>query len=106
MRPHVVLARNLSEILGEDHDLSVLGGIVKAQGDELGTSDAIAAYLSLCHSRQAELRHVAHDLGTRLLAEKPGSLARRISAYWATAENFDDEEASAERSGNVIVLSR
>ena len=106
MRPHVVLARNLSEILGEDHDLSVLGGIVKAQGDELGTSDAIAAYLSLCYSRQAELRHVAHDLGTRLLAEKPGSLARRISAYWATAENFDDEEASAERSGNVIALSR
>lgn len=106
IRPHVALARNLSEILGEDHDLSVLAGIVKTQGDELGASDAIEAYLSLCRTRQAELRKIAHDLGARLLAEKPGSLSRRISAYWATAETFDDEEASAGHGGNVIALNR
>jgi CHAD domain-containing protein len=106
IRPHIALARNLSEILGEDHDLSVLAGIVQAHADELGTSDAIEAYLSLCRSRKAELRKIAHDLGARLLAEKPGSLARRISAYWSTAENFDDEDIAADQSGNVIALSR
>ncbi len=106
IRPHIALARNLSEILGEDHDLSVLGGIVEANADELGTSDAIEAYLSLCRSRQTELRKIAHDLGARLLAEKPGSLAGRISVYWSTAENFDDEDDAADRSGNVIALSR
>ncbi len=106
IRPHVALARNLSEVLGEDHDLSVLAGIVETQRDELGTRDEIEAYISLCQARQGELRKMAHDLGARLLAEKPGSLARRISAYWATAENFDDEEASADRSGNVIALTR
>lgn len=106
IRPHVALARNLSEILGEDHDLSVLAGIVKTQADELGTSDAIESYLSLCRTRQAALRRLAHDLGARLLAEKPGSLARRISTYWATAETFDDEDASADRSDNVIALNR
>ena len=106
IRPHIALARNLSEILGEDHDLSVLAGIVQAHADELGTSDAIAAYLSLCRSRQAELRKIAHDLGARLLAEKPGSLARRISSYWATAENFHEEDIAADQSGNVIALSR
>jgi CHAD domain-containing protein len=106
IRPHVVLARKLSEVLGEDHDLSVLAGIVKTQGDELGTADAVEAYLSLCRSRQTELRRIAHDLGARLLAEKPGSLARRISAYWATAETFDDEDASANRGDNVVTLNR
>ena len=106
IRPHVALARNLSDTLGEDHDLSVLAAIVNAQADELGTSDAIAAYVSFCHTRQVELRRTAQDLGGRLLAEKPGSLARRISAYWATADTFDDEEASASRGGNIIALNR
>jgi hypothetical protein len=106
IRPHVVLARKLSEVLGDDHDLSVLAGIVMMQGDELGTADAVEAYLSLCRTRQIELRRSAHDLGARLLAEKPGSLARRISAYWATAENFDDEDASANRGSHVITLNR
>lgn len=106
IRPHVALARQLSEVLGEDHDLSVLAGIVKAHGDELGASDAVEAYLSLCRTRQTELRRLAHDLGARLLAEKPSSLSRRVSAYWATAESFDDEQASATRGGNVITLKR
>lgn len=106
LRPHVELARNLSEILGEDHDLSVLAGRVKAEADQLGRPDELEAYISLCRSRQAELRRIAHELGTRLLAEKPGSLARRISAYWATADTLNDEEPSIDRSGNVIALIR
>ena len=108
IRPHVALARNLSEILGEDHDLSVLGGIVEAQCRMSLARQTTQSrpYLSLCRSRQTELRKIAHDLGARLLAEKPGSLAGRISVYWSTAENFDDEEAFRDRSGNVIALSR
>jgi hypothetical protein len=106
IRPHVALARTLSEMLGDDHDLYVLAGLVKENADALGTRDEVEAYLSLCHTRQAELRHAAHDLGTRLLAEKPDSLARRVTAYWATAENFDDDEMSASSKGNVITLKR
>jgi CHAD domain-containing protein len=105
MRPHVALARTLSEILGEDHDLYVLAGLVKQNADTLGTRDEVEAYISLCHTRQTELRRAAHDLGVRLLAEKPGSLARRVTAYWETAENFDDE-ASTIRDSNVITLKR
>jgi hypothetical protein len=106
IRPHIALARTLSEILGEDHDLSVLAGLASAQADQLGSRDDVDAYLSLCRKRQTELRKVAHDLGARLLAEKPSSLSRRISAYWATAEHFKDEEPSTDRSGNVIALNR
>jgi CHAD domain-containing protein len=107
IRPHIALARDLSENLGEDHDLSVLAGLVNAQADHLGNRDQVEAYLSLCQKRQGELRKIAQDWGARLLAEKPGSLSRRVSAYWATAENFKDEEGpSADRSGNVITLNR
>jgi CHAD domain-containing protein len=105
IRPHIALARDLSEILGEDHDLSVLADRVKADADQLGDGEATDAYITLCRTRQARLRRVAHELGTRLLAEKPASLARRISAYWATAETVDDETASAD-GGNVIALNR
>jgi CHAD domain-containing protein len=106
IRPHVALARTLSEMLGDDHDLYVLAGLVAQNADALGTRDEVEATISLCHMRQAELRRVAHDLGARLLAEKPGSLARRVTAYWATAENFDDDEMTASRGSNVITLKR
>jgi CHAD domain-containing protein len=106
LRPHVGLARNLSEILGEDHDLSVLAARVKADTDRLGGPEKVEPYLARCRGRQAELRRIAHELGVRLLAEKPGSLARRIAAYWATAETVADEEPSVDRRGNVIALSR
>jgi hypothetical protein len=52
------------------------------------------------------LRKLARDLGDRLLAEKPGSLSRRISAYWATAETFDEAETADGHGGNVIALNR
>lgn len=105
IRPHIALARTLSEILGDDHDLYVLAGLLKENADALGTHDEVEAYLSLCQTRQAELRRAAHDLGARLLAEKPSSLARRVTTYWETAENFDDE-ASNIRDNNVIILKR
>ena len=106
IRPHAALARNVSEALGEDHDLAVLAARVKAEADQLGDRNQIEAYIALCRTRQAELRRIAHELGTRLLSEKPGSLARRVSAYWATAETVDEETPSVDLSGNVIALIR
>jgi CHAD domain-containing protein len=106
IRPHIALARNLSEILGEDHDLSVLAGLVSAEAEQLGSRDEVKAYLAFCRTRQAALRKLARDLGDRLLAEKPGSLSRRISAYWATAETFDETETADGHGGNVIALNR
>ena len=82
LRPQVALARDLSEILGEDHDLSVLAGRVRAEAKQLGAGPQVRAYLKLCQRRQAELRSLAEPLGARLLAEKPSSLAVRLTAYW------------------------
>lgn len=105
LRPHIALARDLSEILGEDHDLFVLAGRVTADAGKLGTRPQINAYLKLCRRRQAELRSLAEPLGARLLAEKPSSLAARFTAYWTTAPQLAKQDEDGKNS-NVIALKR
>lgn len=85
IQPHIVLARDLSEVLGDDHDLSVLVELVTSQGKALGGAKAVAAYLAVCRKRQLELRQEAALMGAQLFAEKPSSFAGRISAYWDIA---------------------
>ena len=66
------------------------------------------AYLALCRKRQLELRELARDMGKRLLAEEPPSLAARLCAYWETAsrlENPEQDEGDSDAS-NVITLKR
>lgn len=106
LRPHVILARELSETLGDDHDLYVLSNFIKDAPDTFGTEDETAAFLAACRQRQLELRKSAYTLGARLLAEKPGSLADRIRTYWETASAAKESEAFRDDDDNVIPLSR
>jgi CHAD domain-containing protein len=106
LRPQVALARDLAEILGEDHDLSVLANRVRANAKQLGPAPQVRAYLELCRRRQAELRNMAEPLAARLLAEKPSSLAARLTAYWVTAPRLEEGalDAEAAKDSNVIAL--
>jgi hypothetical protein len=48
-------------------------------------------------------------MGTRLLAEKPSSLAARLSAYWMTAPHLEDTNPPADEDGdnsNVVPITR
>ncbi|WP_170937143.1 MULTISPECIES: CHAD domain-containing protein [Rhodomicrobium] len=106
IRPHIALARALSEILGDDHDLSVLVELARAEAEPLGEEPDLLAFEALCRRRQSLLREVARDMGARLLAEKPSSLSARLSAYWATASRIDKQDLAGddETSDNVIAL--
>jgi CHAD domain-containing protein len=108
LRPQVALARDLAEILGEDHDLSVLAERVRADAKQFGPGPQVRAYLKLCRRRQVELRSLAEPLAARLLAEKPSSLAARLTAYWTTAPRLEGAgpDAEAAKSNNVIALKR
>lgn len=86
VQPHIVLARDLSEILGDDHDLFVLSNLVKAEGATLGGAKAVEAYLAACRKRQQALRNEAAVMGARLFAEKPSSFSGRIWVYWEHAD--------------------
>lgn len=88
IQPHIALARDLSEVLGDDHDLFVLVNLVKSEGKTLGGAKAVEAYLAVCRKRQQALREQAATMGARLFAEKPSSFSGRIWVYWENADRL------------------
>jgi CHAD domain-containing protein len=71
-------AHELADLLGEHHDLAVLG-------EDLETREGIPyskTLTALIHQREAEYLERALTLGRRIYAEKPGAFARRHQAYW------------------------
>lgn len=79
LEANVESAHELADLLGDHHDLTVLGE------DLAGRKDAasLPQVTKLIERRQAELIAAALDLGERLYAEKPKPFARRMRAYWA-----------------------
>jgi len=72
----------LTECLGDDHDLMVLGEALEKQSN--GTTDRrkMEALHGLIEQRQRELRSAALALGSRFYAEKPSTFCRRLEDYW------------------------
>jgi hypothetical protein len=88
LQPRIDLAQELSQLLGDDHDLSVLRERVEANravfASELNNAE-VAEFVRLCCKRQAELRRLARARGARLFGEKPRAFGVRIANYWRTA---------------------
>jgi len=82
MGARIELARSLSQLLGEDHDLAVLATFASAISDP--TPALQAEVMAACRARQKIIRRLARPLARRLFAESPSDFARRISIYWAT----------------------
>ena len=76
-------AKQLSDLLGDDHDLTVLQSLVERDAIVIDEDAAKALLLGLIERRQRELRADAHALGGRLFAEKPKRLTARLATYWA-----------------------
>jgi CHAD domain-containing protein len=73
---------NLSDLLGEDHDLVVFEEILGAEGQALapaGQSGILGEAISRHHDR---LRKAARKLGRRIYAEKPSAFRLRMGTYW------------------------
>lgn len=71
-------ASDLSDLLGDHHDLTVLAETVLAQEREG------RALLAFVERRQGELIDAAMPIGRRLYAEKPQRFVRRLRVYWKT----------------------
>jgi len=82
MGARVKALSELSDLLGDDHDLAVLHDTLSAEPAPFGGRGAIASYLGLIGARRAALQAEARTLGRRLYAEKPKALIRRFGAYW------------------------
>ena len=71
-------AHELTDFLGDHHDLAILGEDLRGRAD-LGER---GAFESAIEERQRELLDAALGIGQRLYAEKPQAFRRRIERYW------------------------
>jgi CHAD domain-containing protein len=79
--PLAAQAHELSDLLGDHHDLSVLADDARRRPDRFPADDG-ARLGSAIETRQEELLAVAIPLGERLYAEKPKAYRGRMKAYW------------------------
>ena len=73
---------DLSDLLGDDHNLDVLHKTLLKSPKRYGKKRNIQVLLGLIDRRSAELRVEARTIGTRMFAEKPKAFGRRFRAYW------------------------
>lgn len=85
LEARAALARGVSQLLGDDHDLTVLVERVQALDD--GRSGATV--VRLARAEQERLRARVHLLGERLYAARPSEMHERIALYWRTAVALD-----------------
>jgi len=77
---------DLTDYLGDDHDLAVLRHTVMAQPDLCDDDATVQALLGLIDHRRRALQAAAWPLGARIYVEKPKAFTRRMAIYWAAAE--------------------
>ena len=88
----IALARRLSDVLGQDHDLAVLYAYVLGPARQVLGSKGMAAVTGLIEMRQADLRRQALHDGTVLYADGPSGLRKRVRRYWDIAAKRSKSE--------------
>ena len=90
-------AKELSRLLGDDHDIHVLLILTADRGKSVLSAGEIDALTAMCRSVQGELRQQAKPRGARLFAEPASNLRERMILYWSAAR---DLSALAPRAEN------
>src|SRR5919109_115835 len=84
MRSLVKEADDLSDLLGDDHNLDVLHKTLLKSPKQYGKKRDIQVLVGLIDRRSAELRVEANTIGARVFAERPKAFGRRFRHYWET----------------------
>lgn len=100
-------ARELSHLLGRDHDLSVLAAFA-ASAAEQGkvSSEAAAAIRKAVRSEQLSLRRQAQPIGARLFAETASAHAARLAALWRATGKTSGTKRRARQAGKAKPTTR
>ena len=83
--PRARAARQISELLGEDHDIALLLAYFAGHPDLPVSARGRQQIEAYCTARQAEIRAQCQPLGARLLAERAKDHCHRIGTYWEAA---------------------
>jgi hypothetical protein len=106
LNTRVDAARSLSQLLGDDHDISLLCQLASTPTMTFGSPEETAAFLKRCRKRQKTLRKEAGSQGARLFAERSRPFAERIEAYWLAAASRGGKPVVVEplRQDNVVAF--
>src|SRR5262245_27770837 len=104
-------AKELSRLLGEDHDCSVLLAFVSEPDMPRLDADDLNLLTQRCRTYQADLRAQAKPRGERLFAEPASALKDRVTLYWASAGRLaalapTDRQPSTGRGGRQGARSK
>jgi CHAD domain-containing protein len=86
---------DLSDALGDAHDLAVICSRLHATPERYGGQAQVRAACRLADDRRVMLEKRALRLGERLYAEKPRAYAARMGAYWRVWHDTGDEMLAA-----------
>ena len=97
MATAIAQADALGEMLGDDHDLSVLAAALGGQPPGAENPDTLAELHRAIAARRRCLQAGSMRLARRIYAEKPGAYCRRLRGYWRAweQESGDREPAPA-----------
>ena len=73
---------DLSDYLGEDHDLALLKKLVSTQPERFDRENTKDTLIALIDRRQEELQSAAILLGKKIYTEKPKKFVNRLGNYW------------------------
>lgn len=91
MSPRETMADELSDLLGDHHDLAVLDERLMEAPEQFGPKTGLDAFRALLHRRKDQLEERAFELGRQILAERSKALARRLGGYWKVWSAGDNE---------------
>ncbi len=87
-------AKRLADLLGDDHDLSMLrerlaAGAGDGEGGGETSAPELAACCALIDGRRARVQAEALRLGERLYGEKPNAMSKRFAGHWVAWAGSD-----------------
>lgn len=88
-------SKELSELLGADHDVAVLAQFVETEASALIPKREAQIVIKAANARKLGLRLKARPLGARLLAQGESSLARQIRRSWDAAHAIHSQASAA-----------
>ena len=96
LKPLVGRFHDLSDVLGDDHDLAVLTARLHDDPESYGGDAEVRRALELIDTWRWELQTRARSLGSRLYVEQATPFSQRLASYWTTWREHGDELAAGE----------
>ncbi len=83
---------DLSDLVGDDHDLAELRARLHEDPDDFGDAEVVEEFTALLDRRRAQLQFDAEGLGERLFVEPADDFVRRVRRYWEIWTRERDDE--------------